>query len=73
VKKASQHPESLFTGAQETANLAFFLCTNGGEKDPTPFTKVVEQYKIYNFGVQRFAYFSSKIWRKTCSNRVKKI
>jgi hypothetical protein len=49
--------------------LACFLCTNGGEKDPTPFTKVVEQCKIYNFGIQRFAYFSSKILRKTLLNK----
>jgi hypothetical protein len=34
-----------------------------------PFTKVVEQCKIYNFGIQRFAYFSSKIFRKTLLNK----
>jgi hypothetical protein len=65
VKKASQRPESLFTDAQKTANLACLLCTNGGEKDLMPFTKVVEQCKIYNFGIQMFVHFSSKILRKT--------
>jgi hypothetical protein len=33
-----------------------------------PFTKVVEQCKIYNFGIQMFAHFSSKILRKTRLN-----
>jgi hypothetical protein len=36
-----------------------------------PFTKVVEKCKIYNFGIQLFAHFSSKIWRKSRSNRAK--
>jgi hypothetical protein len=44
------------------------LCTNGGEKDPMPFTKVVEQCKIYNFGIQMFAHFNSKFWRKITVN-----
>jgi hypothetical protein len=33
-----------------------------------PFTKVVEQCKIYNFGIQMFVHFSSKILRKTRLN-----
>jgi hypothetical protein len=33
-----------------------------------PFTKVLEQCKIYNFGIQMFAHFSSKILRKTILN-----
>jgi hypothetical protein len=33
-----------------------------------PFTKVVEQCKIYNFGIQMFVHFSSKILRKTRQN-----
>jgi hypothetical protein len=37
-----------------------------------PFTKVVEQCKIYNLGIQLFAHFSSKIWRKSRSNRAKR-
>jgi hypothetical protein len=43
VKNASQRWRSLFIGAQKTANLAPNLCTNDGEKDPMPFTKVVEE------------------------------
>jgi hypothetical protein len=31
--------------------------------------KVVGQCKIYNFGIQRFAYYSSKISRKTLLNK----
>jgi hypothetical protein len=38
---------------------------NGGEKDPMPFSKVVEQCKIYNFGIQMLVHFSSNFWRKT--------
>jgi hypothetical protein len=38
-------------------------------KRPYAFMKVVEQCKIYNFGIQRFAYFSSKILRKTLLNK----
>jgi hypothetical protein len=34
-----------------------------------PFMKVVEQCKIYNFGIQRFAYYSSKISRKILLNK----
>jgi hypothetical protein len=49
--------------------LARFLCTNCREKDPMPFTKVVEQCKIYNFVIQRFAYFNSKILRKPLLNK----
>jgi hypothetical protein len=33
-----------------------------------PFTKVVEQCKVYNFGIQMFAHFSSEILRKTILN-----
>jgi hypothetical protein len=43
VKNAGQRPRLLFTRAQKTANLASNLCTIGGEKDPMPFTKVVEE------------------------------
>jgi hypothetical protein len=43
VKNASQHWRSLFIGAQKTTNLAHNLCKNGGEKDPMPFTTVVEE------------------------------
>jgi hypothetical protein len=43
VKNAGQRLRLLFRGAQETANLASDLCTNDGEKDPMPFTKVVEE------------------------------
>jgi hypothetical protein len=68
VKNASQRPESLFIGTHKSVNLTCLLCTNGGEKDPMPFTKVVEQCKIYNFGIQMFAHFSSKILRKTLLN-----
>jgi hypothetical protein len=42
VKNASQRWRSLFISAQKTANLAPNLCENGGEKDPMPFTKVVD-------------------------------
>jgi hypothetical protein len=43
------------------------LCKNGGEKDPTPFVKVVEDQEIYNFGIQMFVHYSSIFWRKTQS------
>jgi hypothetical protein len=49
-----------------------FLCTNGGEKDLMPFTNVVEQCKIYKFGIQLLAHFGLKIWRKGHSNRAKR-
>jgi hypothetical protein len=68
VKKLGQCPWVLFTGAQKTTNLACLLCTIGGEKDPMPFTKVVDQCKIYNFGIQMFVHFSSKILSKTLLN-----
>jgi hypothetical protein len=51
VKNSSRCFWLLFTGAQKTANLACLLCTNGGEKDPTPFTKVVEGCEVHNFGI----------------------
>jgi hypothetical protein len=47
--------------------LACNLCKNGGEKDPTPFVKVVEDQEIYNFGIQMFVHNSSIFWRKTQS------
>jgi hypothetical protein len=43
VKNVSQRWRSLFIGAQKIANLAPNLCKNGGEKDPMPFTTVVEE------------------------------
>jgi hypothetical protein len=52
---------------QKTANLASLLCTIGGEKDPMPFTKVVEQCMIYNFGVETLDHFCWKKLRKTRS------
>jgi hypothetical protein len=67
VKNASQRFWVLFTGAQKTANLACLLCTIGGEKDPMPFTKVVEQCKIYNFGIETLDHFCWKKLRKTRS------
>jgi hypothetical protein len=73
VKNASQRPESLFTNAQKTANLACFLCTNGGEKDPVPFAKVVEEYEIYNFPIIHLVHLCSKISSLDISNRAKSI
>jgi hypothetical protein len=46
MKKLGQCPWVLFTGAQKTADLACLMCTVDGEKDPMPFSKVVEQCKI---------------------------
>jgi hypothetical protein len=46
---------------QKTANLAPNLCKNGGEKDPMPFTKVVEDWEIYNFAIHRLGHLCSKI------------
>jgi hypothetical protein len=46
VKNASQRLESLFIAAQKSVILACKLCENGGEKDPTPLAKVVEECKI---------------------------
>jgi hypothetical protein len=40
VKNAGQRLRLLFTGAQKTSNLASKLCI---EKDPMPFTNVVEE------------------------------
>jgi hypothetical protein len=71
MKNPSQCFWSLFTGAQEISNLACDLCTNGWEKGHTPFVKVVEGWLIYNFPIYRLDHFSSKIWRKTGSNRAK--
>jgi hypothetical protein len=65
VKKLAQLLELLFIGAQKIATLACNLCKNGGEKDPTPFAKVVEDQEIYNFGIQMFVHYSSIFWRKT--------
>jgi hypothetical protein len=73
VKNTGQRLGLLFTGTQKTTNLACDLCTTGWEKDPTPFEEVVEGRQIYNFGIQLFAHFGSKIWRKTRSNRAKQI
>jgi hypothetical protein len=42
VKFAGQRSQALFTGAENFCILACKLCKNGGEKDPTPFMKVVE-------------------------------
>jgi hypothetical protein len=52
---------------QKTANLASLLCTIGGEKDPMPFTKVVEQCMIYNFGVETLDHFC---WKKIEKNLI---
>jgi hypothetical protein len=57
VKKASQRLQSLFIGAQKSVFLACKLCKNGGEKDPTPFAKVVEEYEIYNFPIIHLVHF----------------
>jgi hypothetical protein len=43
------------------------LCTIGGEKDPMPFTKVVEQCMIYNFGVETLDHFC---WKKIEKNLI---
>jgi hypothetical protein len=43
VKNSSQRFWLLFIIAQKTADLAFNLCKNGGEKDPIPFVEVVEE------------------------------
>jgi hypothetical protein len=64
VKNAGQRPRLLFTGAQKTANLASNLCTNSGENDPTPFTKVVEGWEVHNFGIHFLTHFSCKNSRK---------
>jgi hypothetical protein len=42
VKNAGQRSQALFTGTENFCILACELCKNGGEKDPTPFMKVVE-------------------------------
>jgi hypothetical protein len=57
VKNASQHQESLFIGAQKSLTLACKLCKNGGEKDPTPFAKVVEECEMYNFPIIHLVHF----------------
>jgi hypothetical protein len=57
VKNASQRPESLFIGAQKSVILACKLCKNGGDKDPTPFAKVVEECEIYNFPIIHLVHF----------------
>jgi hypothetical protein len=61
----------LFIGAQEICSLACELCTNGWEKGHMPFVKVVEGWLVYNFPIYHWDHFSSKIWRKTGSNRAK--
>jgi hypothetical protein len=67
VRNASQRLGLLFIGAQKSVILARKLCKNGGEKDPTPFTEVVEEHKIYNFPIHTLVHFSWKIWIKTRS------
>jgi hypothetical protein len=49
----------------ENSNLGMQFVQKGGEKDPTPFVKVVEDQEIYNFGIQMFVHYSSIFWRKT--------
>jgi hypothetical protein len=51
----------------ENSNLVMQFVQKGGEKDPTPFVKVVEDQEIYNFGIQMFVHYSSIFWRKTQS------
>jgi GDP-D-mannose dehydratase len=51
----------------ENSQVGMHFCTNGGEKDPTPLVKVVEDQEIYNFGIQVFVHYSSIFWRKTQS------
>jgi hypothetical protein len=72
VKNSSQRFWLLFTGAQKTTDLAWELCTNGWEKGHTPFVKVVEGWLTYNYPIYHLDHFSSKIWRKTISNRAKR-
>jgi hypothetical protein len=45
------------------------LSKNGGEKDPTPFVKVVEDQEIYNFPIDRLVHFCFEISRNSQSNR----
>jgi hypothetical protein len=67
VKNSSQRPWLLFISTKKSVILARKLCKNGGEKDPMPFTEVVEEHKIYNFRIHTLVHFSCKIWRKTRS------
>jgi hypothetical protein len=68
VKNAGQCLKLLFIGAQKSAILACNLCTNGWEKGHTPFVKVVEDPKIYNFAIHCLDHFCSTFWSFGRSN-----
>jgi hypothetical protein len=71
VKNFGQRAQALFTGVENFCILACELCKNGWENYPTPFTKVVEECKIDNFGIGHFGHFSSTFLSKCWSNCAK--